>query len=177
MDLFATHLVQLRDAHIPILFRPYHEMNGGWFWWGKHAGENGYKKLWIQLYDYYTKEYNLNNLIWVWSPDKPKFGLDEYYPGDNYVDIVGCDIYPTLDTTVVFRKDWYEQISAVADNKLLTLGECGRMPTVETFTEQPRWLWFMTWCDLVYKANSRDELKTLYNSDRVITLDELPKFK
>ncbi|KAA6307465.1 Mannan Endo-1 4-beta-mannosidase, partial [termite gut metagenome] len=49
MDGVASFLKQLQDAHVPVLWRPFHEMNGVWFWWCNKPGENGFKKLWIAM--------------------------------------------------------------------------------------------------------------------------------
>lgn len=88
MDAIAAQLLALEEAGVPILWRPLHEASGGWFWWGA-SGADAYKQLYILLYDKLTKEYGLDNLIWVWN------GQDaEWYPGDEYVDIIGEDIYP-----------------------------------------------------------------------------------
>ncbi len=88
MDAIAEQLLILKEADVPILFRPLHEASGGWFWWG-NAGADAYKKLYVLMYEKFTNEYKLNNLIWVWN------GQDaEWYPGDEYVDIIGEDIYP-----------------------------------------------------------------------------------
>ncbi len=176
MDLIAGYLKQLSDAKIPVLFRPYHEMNGAWFWWGKHKGEKGFKALWIQLFNYYTKHHKLNNLIWVWSPDKPWFGLKEFYPGDEYVDIVACDIYPVKPFKTTFREGWYEDIIEIAKNKPVAIGECSKLPSLEVLMSQPRWAWFMSWSNSAFKANSNEDIVKVYNSDRTITLDKLPKF-
>jgi len=176
MDIIAFYLKKFRDDHIPILFRPYHEMNGGWFWWGRHQGENGYKALWIQLFKYFTIHHQLNNLIWVWSPDKPSNGLKEYYPGDEYVDIVACDIYPEKDTSVVYRQEWYNDLLEITKNRPLAIGECGTLVNDEILIAQPRWVWFMSWCEQVFKRNSPEEINKIYHSDRFITLDKLPKF-
>ena len=51
MDTVIPYLQQLRDARVPVLWRPYHEMNGAWFWWGNKPGENGFKRLWIMTYE------------------------------------------------------------------------------------------------------------------------------
>jgi mannan endo-1,4-beta-mannosidase len=53
-DVVAGYLKQLNDAHVPVLWRPYHEMNGVWFWWCNKKGENGFKKLWVMMYDRYV---------------------------------------------------------------------------------------------------------------------------
>lgn len=88
VDVIAEQLKTLQEAKVPVLFRPLHEASGGWFWWGA-SGPEAYKKLYIAIYDKLTHEYGLNNLIWVWN------GQDaDWYPGDEYVDIIGEDIYP-----------------------------------------------------------------------------------
>lgn len=173
MDLFAGYLKQLRDAHIPILFRPYHEMNGDWFWWCGRKGERGVIALWKQLFRYYTGQHQLNNLIWVWSPDKPKYGLAEFYPGDEFVDVIGCDIYPEKDNPVVFRQEWYEALVALAQAKPLAIGECGVIPSPEILQNQPRWVWFMGWADLVTKRNSAEAIRDVFDSERTLTREEL----
>ena len=87
LKLKADHLQVLRDAHVPVLWRPLHELNGNWFWWGKKGPEQ-FKRLWITMYNYFVHDRGLNNLIWVLcytgSPD------GAWYPGDQYVDIAGC---------------------------------------------------------------------------------------
>ena len=88
IDAIAEQLLILKEAKVPVLFRPLHEASGGWFWWGA-SGPEAYKELYRLLYDRLTNEYGLDNLIWVWN------GQDaEWYPGDEYVDIIGEDIYP-----------------------------------------------------------------------------------
>jgi len=68
IDVIAGYLKQLQDAYVPVLWRPYHEMNGVWFWWGNKKGKDGIAKLWQLMYDRYTNYHHLNNLIWVWEP-------------------------------------------------------------------------------------------------------------
>jgi mannan endo-1,4-beta-mannosidase len=95
------NLIQrLKDKHIIVLFRPFHEMNGGWYWWGndKHwPTQQEFQNLWIYTHDYLTKERNLDNILWVYSVnhqyDSKQKSVDYYYPGDQYVDIVGLDYY------------------------------------------------------------------------------------
>lgn len=173
MDRLANELKQLQEHHIPVLFRPYHEMNGKWFWWGGHAGPKGFSALWQMLYHYYTDYHQLNNLIWVWSPDKPWHGLKEYYPGDDFVDIVSLDIYPEKDTNVVFRPEWYQDIKEIAHGRPFAIGECSRAPSLDELQQQSGYTWFMLWSDLGTKDNTVEELKTLFNSDRVLTADEV----
>jgi len=176
MDRFAEFLKELQDKNIPVLFRPYHEMNGSWFWWGGQKDEPGFKDLWIKLYHYYTDYHHLNNLIWVWSPDKPWHGLKEYYPGADFVDIVSCDIYPVPDTNIVFRKEWYDELNALAGDKPIAIGECSIMPDLSDYETQPDWTWFMLWADLGVNSNSVEKLNEIYHSNRMITADKVPDF-
>ena len=88
MDAIAGELTKLRNADVPVLWRPLHEASGGWFWWGDCDAES-YLKLYNLMYDKFVNEYELNNLIWVWN------GQDSaWYPGDDKVDIIGTDVYP-----------------------------------------------------------------------------------
>ena len=72
VDKIAGYLKELQDAEIPVLWRPYHEMNGDWFWWGKKKGEDGYKKLWSMMYDRFVNFHGLNNLLWVFNTNEFK---------------------------------------------------------------------------------------------------------
>jgi mannan endo-1,4-beta-mannosidase len=91
LDAIAAGLAELRDAGVPVLWRPFHEMNGGWFWWG--AKEPAlFHRVWRHLFAYFTETKRLDNLLWVYSPNH---GADtvSHYPGDAFVDIVGLDAY------------------------------------------------------------------------------------
>ena len=91
LDQLAAGLKELDDAGVVVLWRPFHEMNGGWFWWGAKDPET-FIKLWRQMFDYFTHTKGLNNLLWVYGPGQSaKAAL--YYPGDQYVDLVGLDAY------------------------------------------------------------------------------------
>lgn len=168
----ATSLKQLQSENIAVIWRPFHEAAGGWFWWGKDA--ESCKKLWITMFDYF-KEQGVNNLIWVWTSESDD---DSWYPGDNYVDIIGRDLY---------NKDVNESTSAYLNefgrygHKVIALTEMG---TVGLLSEQwaagARWAWFMPW----YGTNdSGDKHATdawwtdAMGQDYVITRDQLPSFK
>src|SRR5699024_12023865 len=78
------------DAGVPVLWRPLHEFDGQWFWWGK-GGPKNFRRLWQLMYNRFTMHHGLNNLIWVLGYS----GEIEngWYPGDEYVDISGADTY------------------------------------------------------------------------------------
>jgi mannan endo-1,4-beta-mannosidase len=80
-----------KEFGFPVIFRPWHEMNGGWFWWGKdNCTPDEFIELFKITVDYMRKS-GLTNVLYAWSPDT-KLTM-EYYPGDDYVDILGLDIY------------------------------------------------------------------------------------
>jgi hypothetical protein len=95
LDLLAEGLNDLQKQNITILWRPISEMNGAWFWWGKSSRED-YIALWQDMFHYLTTTKGLNNLIWVYESDSSVHMLnpsDYYYPGDDYVDVMGHNFY------------------------------------------------------------------------------------
>lgn len=94
----ATFIKSLKykGKEIPIIFRPFHEMNGGWFWWGEgNCSAEDYKTLWKETVHLLRDKHRLHNIMYAYSPNKlnPNDDYLKYYPGDNYVDILGIDIY------------------------------------------------------------------------------------
>lgn len=105
LDSVAAGLVKLEATGVMIMFRPFHEMNGGWFWWGE---QERFTELWEFTYRYLVSEKGLDNLLWCWSPDAGPGNIHTYYPGDEYVDMVGLDAYsPDLPTKAL---DAYHEI-------------------------------------------------------------------
>jgi len=174
VDVIAWFLKQLQYAKVPVIWRPYHEMNGAWFWWGQKKGDDGYKKLYQMMFDRLVNFHGLNNLIWVYNCNEEKLGVDSYetyYPGDNYIDVIATDVYSQN-----YDEANYKDITALADkgNKLIALGEVGKYPTADLLKKQPRWAWMMCWGGPESFNNDMKNVKELYNSPNVITLNELP---
>lgn len=172
MDKGAEALSKLRDKGIPVLWRPFHELDGGWFWWSKGGAEN-FKKLWKIMYDRYTNYWELDNLIWVFGYSQNGRDYDKWYPGDEYVDIAGADSYRDGANASLYKK-----VTAVVGNDMpIAFHECGRIPTPEQLKKGGAdWVWFMTWhTSYITDNNDTADLKAIYNDDYVITLDELPK--
>ncbi|HUU17285.1 MAG TPA: glycosyl hydrolase [Sedimentisphaerales bacterium] len=99
LDQIAAFLADLKGPGgepVPIIFRPFHEHNGDWFWWGaKWCTPDEYKQIWRFTVDYLRKTKGLHNIITAYSPDRFK-DREEYlerYPGDDYIDIIGHDNY------------------------------------------------------------------------------------
>ena len=171
----AAYLKLLRDADIPILWRPFHEEAGGWFWWGKDAVS--FKSLWIAMFNYFKAE-GLDNLIWVWTTE----GNDaDWYPGDQYVDIVGRDIYNKETADCVSE---YTSIAGNYGNKIVSLSECGTVGLIsEQWASGARWSWFMPWYDGTNEDGSpvvhADEAwwKDAMSQEFVVSREELPSME
>ncbi|WP_339785047.1 glycosyl hydrolase [Paenibacillus sp. FSL R7-0313] len=174
IDAIAAHLQELKDAGVPVLFRPLHEAEGGWFWWGAKGPEPA-KQLYRLLYDRLVHEHQLNNLIWVWNSEKP-----EWYPGDDIVDIVSVDVYPEAGDHSPLAARYTNLRELVQNGKIIALAENGSIPDPKQMKEQDvHWSWFCTWTGGFLRDGMHNELtflKELYHSEEVITLDQLPKW-
>ena len=174
----AKQLLRLQDAGVPVLWRPLHEASGGWFWWGA-KGPEACKQLWVYLYQQLTDVYGCHNLIWVWN------GQDAaWYPGDEYVDIIGQDIYEEKHAYGPNTSLFAEIVEYSGGHKPIALTENGVVPDIDQMVEtKTRWLWFNTWSGSFVQQQGRyseeyteaDLLRKVYDSEYVITLDELPK--
>jgi mannan endo-1,4-beta-mannosidase len=91
LDQLAAGLQELKEAGVVVLWRPFHEMNGDWFWWGGKPPAD-FVKVWRHMFEYFTKTKQLDNLLWVYGPNHRTNAAD-YYPGDEYADLVGFDAY------------------------------------------------------------------------------------
>ena len=101
LKMLAEQIQKLQDAGVPMIFRPLHEAEGGggedgsWFWWGK-SGSAVYKDLWKLTYKTLTEDYGLHNIIWEWNSYTFETSTN-WYPGDEYVDLVAYDKYNCTD--------------------------------------------------------------------------------
>ena len=179
MDYMAEQLKRLQDAGMAVLWRPLHEGSDGWFWWSS-SGAESYKKLWRLMYEKFTKEHGLHNLIWVYSGTQL-----EWYPGDEYVDIAGVDLYPTERCYSTQAGAFLNAVKCSSQTKPVMISEYGSLPDPDRMEkENIKWLGFIVWEgeyltdeDGNYSEEyiEKEALQKFYNSDLVITLDELPK--
>lgn len=163
VDRIAHHLRKLRDAGVPILWRPYHEMNGRWFWWGR--APLYFPRLWSMLYDRLTHVHQLDHLIWVWNPNAPRDTPGDeaepyvdYYPGGDYVHVLAADVYHND-----FRDSHHDDLLRLADGRPIALGEVGHLPTPEILARQNQWRWVMPWGGLVFRFNPPADIRAFYN--------------
>ena len=194
----ASYLKNLRDAGIPVIWRPLHEAagnynlysdNGAWFWWGK-GGAEPCKQLWRLLYDQFTNVHGLNNLIWVWTVDATAGCEDQYddwYPGDDVVDIVGVDIYE--NNTDAKTRQFQALVDVTKGNKLVSVSECGNIPDPDKcFAQGNAWSWFMVWCtydennnlalsNKDWNLNTKTWWSTVMASKNVINREDMPNLK
>ncbi len=192
----ADYLQQLADEDIPLIWRPMHEIDGGWFWWTDKNNPENTAKLWKIMYNYLVKERNMHNLIWVYSagvgnPTKKDLEYRKaFYPGDEYVDMVGIDLYGWDFRNTGIKNYWnatqsyqdaFDILKELAPDKLIILTETDAMPNMEkTFDDNhpnfAKWLWAMPWW--AGNDNNPDEwIKKTYTHEKVIMQPDLPDFE
>jgi mannan endo-1,4-beta-mannosidase len=169
VDVIAGYLAQLRDAHVAVLFRPYHEMNGNWFWWGGRPGKNGSLALYRQLYDRFVNYHKLDNLLWVWNVNSPSGNAGpfaDYFPGTEVVDV------PSVDNYGEFKQSYYDDALALAGEKPIALAEVGAAPSLDVLKAQPKWTYFMIWAGLAEILNPLDKLREVFDGPNLLNRDD-----
>jgi mannan endo-1,4-beta-mannosidase len=185
LEKIANCLLLLKQKNIPILWRPLHEAAGQWFWWGA-KGAQPCKALWKLMFETFESK-GLNNLIWVWTVEPND---SEWYPGDEYVDIVGRDLYNKTGTGEMSAE--YDALKKRFPNKIIALSECGDVAGIAgQWSAGAAWSWFMPWYDYERTNNPsgsafNDEAhqhagaafwKNAFANDKVISRDQMPSLK
>ncbi|WP_373243940.1 glycoside hydrolase family 26 protein [Megamonas funiformis] len=137
IDMIAEYCLALQDKNIPILFRPFHEATGSWFWWGgNNMTPYNYKRIYRYMVDQ-LQERGVHNLLYVYAPGTVKNEKEylERYPGDDYVDVVAFDTYDVYyESPAYYRNDFFDMldkncqiVSKVGKdhNKISALAEVG----------------------------------------------------
>ena len=173
MDRAVPYLRRLQEMDIPVLWRPFHEMDGKWFWWGR-GGAEGFVKLWRLMYDRYLNHHRLHNLIWVLGFSDAPGDLRPWYPGDDVVDILGGDSYKGGAQGELYRK-----CAAIAPQGMpICYHENGEIPTRAMMeAESAPWVWFMTWHTkwiTTDEFNPPERLREVYRDPYFITLNRVP---
>ncbi|QQS06944.1 MAG: T9SS type A sorting domain-containing protein [Fibrobacterota bacterium] len=152
VDSMSKQFLKLQDSGVAAVWRPLHEAAGGWFWWGI-GGSTCYKSLYKLVYDRMVKVNGVRNLIWVWNIERdPAIGYDcsalnpAWYPGDNYVDVIGIDIYNSANDQKSNINCYSKIVEGMGTKKLLALTENGPIPDVDSMaTDGAMWSWWMPW--------------------------------
>ncbi len=200
IDTIAMNLQKLEAAGVPVLWRPLHEANGKWFWWTggtkESVTEQLYQKLWYMVFDRLENYHKLTNLIWVWNGQAKTTQVNA-----NTYDIGGMDIYPNNEDHSAQTQKYNTLVNLMPEDKMACISECGYIPDPEKVfakDSETKWLYFMPWngefvCNATEtgsiitslggtpsineKRMSSEFLKSVYASDNVITLSELPDFE
>ncbi len=168
MDVIAEELRKFKDENIPILWRPFHESDGTWFWWGA-KGPVVAMELYKLMFDYYVNEKQLDNLLWVWNCP-----LKEAYPGDDFVDVISMDVYLEEYKDTDYAEQYNSLKEATGGNKVMALAEVGIMPDINIL-EKSRipWAYYMTWSKewiIGEEHNKLNRVKEMYASDYSVKL-------
>lgn len=168
LDEVAGYLGELRDAGVPVLWRPYHEMNGNWFWWGH---KDNFARLWDIVYDRMVTTHKLNNLLWVWNPNAPNEWAkpySDYYPGASKVDVLAADIYNND-----FKQSYYENLLMLADGKPIGIGESGELPDPVILSQtQSKWVYTMTWGKMLLENNNLQKIQSFMSNKYTVSRDD-----
>ena len=148
IDKIISYLKPLQQKDIPVIWRPLHEAGGKWFWWGMDA--EACKELWRVMYQRFQQA-GLNNIIWAFTPaaswGRPFSDGFLWYPGDEYVDIVGFDIYNVWSAQSIYT-DYFHLLEQQCPGKLVGLTEFGNVAQLsQQWQAGAKWLFFMPWYD------------------------------
>jgi mannan endo-1,4-beta-mannosidase len=175
MDTIAALLLRLQAANVPVLWRPLHEAEGGWFWWGAQ-GPEACVALYKLMFDRFTNHHGLRNLIWVWNSAAPA-----WYPGDAIVDILGIDSYPPIGDHGALSAQYKSLVALGKDTKMVALPEVGNIPDpAQLKLYHADWSYFVTWNGAYIESDTYNPLdfkKKIFNDPSVINLSDLGNWK
>ena len=180
MEIVADSLLTLQKEGIALIWRPLHEASGAWFWWGTDGAEPCVA-LYKLMFDTFVNKKGLHNLIWVWTTDEATDALD-WYPGDEYVDIVGRDYYyyPREANHASLISSFEKVKEMYGAKKIVTLSENGSVPYPDSMkADGANWSWFMPWYgDYAMEGwandNNAESWNTVMNNEYTITLEDMP---
>ncbi len=203
MQRVSDFIETLKDAEgqpVPVIFRPWHENNGSWFWWGqKLCTDEEFHALWNMLQDYLREERGFTNLLWSYSPNLDGGWNEERflqrYPGNDRVTLIGEDAYQ-WGTEEDFVKQLTADLDFLSDfakrnGKLLAMTECGFKNTPDStwwtrvlkpIMDRYPLSYFLTWRNYSkeYFGPSKDEpssadFKKLYEAENTLFLKDIAK--
>ena len=178
IDMVAGALKIFQQADIPVIWRPLHEANGNWFWWGNRGEESvqAYKKLWYTIFDRFMNYHKLKNLIWVWNgqsnhcaihPNSYDIaGTDKYYDGDDTSAAALTEYYnESYKALQGYDAKCAELAGLESTGKMLTLSECGYIPDPQGCVDNNNmWLYYMVWNgDFIYDTTDSGAIKVDLN--------------
>ncbi|RDI23130.1 glycosyl hydrolase [Lentzea flaviverrucosa] len=176
LDQAAAMLQQLENAGAAVIWRPFHEAGGTWFWWSKEGGGQ-YNRLWNFMFNYFTRTKGLDNLVWLHGYNgQPQ---SSFYPGKSVVDIGGADTYAGNGNYDPLNAMYNSVRNIVGSTIPIALHENGPIPDPDRLQSTgTRWVLFGTWHgNHLTQGNSIAHLQKVYNHSYVVTRDELPNLR
>ena len=150
---FMLSLKGSKGEQIPVIFRPFHELNGSWFWWGKnHCTPEQFKQLWKSTVSYLRDTKKVHNLLYAFNTDRFS-SKDEYlerYPGDEWVDVIGFDIYQRSSGEPA-NTQFVADLNSMLSNLVSIANERNKIPALTEFgfnsVPDPNW-----WTNVFWKG-------------------------
>lgn len=182
IDLIASYLQELEAEGITVLWRPFHEASGSWFWWGlqhsdmllikEHKYPETFQRLWYMMFDRLENYHKLSNIIWVWNGQSKYCAVDP-----NTYDISGIDFYATKVDHSPCSTKYNELASYTYDGKMLALTETGYIPDPQQCVDEGKvWLYYMPWNGgFIYNTGSDDNTNGTAITDFYGTPEPNPK--
>lgn len=170
IDDVADQLKLLQKAGVPVIFRPLHEAQGTWFWWGA-KGAKPCVDLYLLIFDRMTKKHGLHNLIWAWTAYPASQGKGdpaEWYPGDKYVDLVVSDYCEK-------EQDYRDLVTLTKGKKMVGLAETMNAPDPSTALTKTPWAYWVTWARRDWNQNSPADMKKAMANPKTLHLGNIPK--
>ena len=172
IDDVAGEMKKIQKAGVPIIFRPLHEAQGGWFWWGSKGAESCVA-LYRLMFERLTKHHGLHNLVWAWTayPESQKKGDPAaWYPGDNMVDIVVSDYCEK-------KQEYDELVNLTKGKKMVGLAETMNAPDPDKVLGTTPWVYWVTWARRDWNSRSNDDMKRAMANPKTISIDKLPEIR
>lgn len=177
LDTIVNYLLYYQQQGIPILWRPFHEAAGNtnrggkaWFWWGNDGAE-AFKQLYLYT-QRYLMEHGVHNLIYIWTSELDD---DDWYPGDEYVDIIARDQYHIPSQHDSF-KEQFDLLRRKYPSKMLALAECDCVPSAEAMEkDNAKWLFVAPWTTPFVFSRQNDDAfwKKFHSETLILTRDEV----
>ncbi|HEY8024138.1 MAG TPA: glycosyl hydrolase, partial [Burkholderiaceae bacterium] len=166
LDIIAPYFKTLQDAGVQVIFRPFHELNQGAFWWGGRPGAQGSAALFQLTEDYIKQKYGYTNIIWEWDIQDltAPSTYASYAPAASYYQIAALDMYNSASNSGYTQAN-YNALLAIANGKPIAIGESFVVPSASTLAAQPKWVYFEGWPDSEFTSyNSSAQIQTFYKA-------------
>jgi beta-mannanase len=176
IDAIAKRMLMVQASNGVVIYRPFHEAGGTWFWWSMEGGAQ-YVRLWKYAFDRVINTDGVRNALWL----LPYNGSPQasFYPGKEYVDIGGADNYNKANDYSPMTSIYTAARTVFGDTMPIALHECGPVPDADQLqSTKTNWIFFSIWTQpYPEQYSSADELKKVYSSSYVISRDTMPNLK